>query len=131
VPVDARAALRKLRKDIRAAAPEAVETISYRMPMFKQQGGLVAFAAFKEHCSLFLMSTAVMETHREELKRYDISKGTVRFAPAKPLPAALVRKLVKARIAENASVAAERAAKRKAWQAARRARPEAQVGRAR
>jgi uncharacterized protein YdhG (YjbR/CyaY superfamily) len=118
----ARAALEKLRKDIRAAAPEATETIGYQMPMFKQQGGLVAFAAFKEHCSLFLMSTAVMEAHRDDLRAYDISKGTVRFNPRKPLPATLVRRLVKARLAENEAVAAERVARRKAAQEVRRAR---------
>lgn len=101
VPDDARAALEKLRKTIRAAAPKAVEVISYGMPMFKHHGGLVAFAAFKNHCSLFPMSKAVIEAHRDELDAYYASAGTLHFTAAKPLPAALVKKLVKARIAEN------------------------------
>jgi len=89
-----------LRKTIKAAAPEATEVISYGMPMFKHHGMLVGYAAFKEHCSLF-MSTAITSALKKELASYDTSKGTIRFAPDKPLPAALVRKLVKARIAQN------------------------------
>ena len=101
VPQDARTALEKLRALIRAAAPAATEVISYQMPAFRLQGRLlVAFAAFKNHCSLF-PGSSVMEAHKDELKGYDISKGTIRFPPGKPLPAALVKKLVKARIAEN------------------------------
>jgi uncharacterized protein YdhG (YjbR/CyaY superfamily) len=101
VPPDARAALEKLRETIRAAAPEAVQVISYGVPTFRHHGGLVAFAAFKDHCSFFVMSPAVMEAHRADLRGYDTAKGTVHFSADKPLPAALVRKLVKARIAEN------------------------------
>jgi uncharacterized protein YdhG (YjbR/CyaY superfamily) len=101
VPEDARAALEKLRGTIRAAAPNATETISYQVPTFKHHGPLVGFAAFKKHCSFFVMSTSVMETHGEELKAYDTSRGTIRFPADKPLPAALVKKLVKARIKEN------------------------------
>ena len=101
MPEEARAALEKLRAQIRAAAPEAVEAISYQMPAFKLRGRLlVYFAAFKDHCSLF-PGSSVMEAHRDELKGYYTSKGTIRFSPGKPLPAALVKKLVKARIAEN------------------------------
>ena len=62
---------------------------------------LVGFGATANHCSFFLMSSSTVEAHKEELKDYDTSKGTIRFQPDKPLPAALVRKLVKARIAEN------------------------------
>jgi uncharacterized protein YdhG (YjbR/CyaY superfamily) len=101
VPQDARAVLEKLRKTIRAASPKAVEVISYGMPMFKHHGGLVAFAAFKHHCSMFPMSYAVIEAHRDELAPYLASKGTLRFSPAKPIPAELVKKIVRARIAEN------------------------------
>lgn len=103
LPKHQRAALEKLRKMIRAAAPEATEGISYRIPTFKYHGGLVAFAAFKDHCSFFPMSPAVIREHADLLKAYVLSKGTIRFQTDKPLPATLVRKLVKARIAENES----------------------------
>ena len=81
-------------------APKATEVISYQMPMYKQNGMVVGFAAFKDHCSIF-PGSAVMDAHKEELKHYDTSKGTIRFPANKPLPAALVKKLVKARIKEN------------------------------
>ena len=100
VPKEARATLEKLRKTIKAAAPKASEVISYQMPMYKHHGMVIGFAAFKDHCSIF-PGSAVMDAHKEELKRYDTSKGTIRFPSNKPLPAPLVRKLVKARIAEN------------------------------
>jgi len=100
VPKEARAALEKLRKTIKAAAPMASEGISYQMPMYKHHGMVVGFAAFKDHCSIF-PGSAVMEANKEELSRYDTSKGTIRFPANKPLPAALVKKLVKARIKEN------------------------------
>jgi uncharacterized protein YdhG (YjbR/CyaY superfamily) len=100
VPKEARATLEKLRQTIKAAAPMASEVISYQMPMYKHHGMVVGFAAFKNHCSIF-PGAAVMDAHKEELGRYDTSKGTIRFPANKPLPAALVRKLVKARIAEN------------------------------
>jgi len=100
VPRVPRAALQKLRKTIKAAAPEATEVISYGIPMFKHHGLLVGYAAFKDHCSLF-MATAVTRGLKNQLAPYDISRGTIRFTADKPLPAALVRKLVKARIAQN------------------------------
>src|SRR3989449_8780131 len=100
VPPAPRAALQKLRKTIKAAAPEATEVISYGIPMFKHHGMLVGYAAFKDHCSLF-MSTALTRAYRDALASYDTSKGTIRFTVDKPLPATLVRKLVKARIAQN------------------------------
>ena len=100
IPAKARATLQKLRKTIKVAAPKAVEKISYRMPMYSYLGMLVGFAAFKNHCSLF-MSPSVLEAHKDLLKRYDTSKGTIRFPVGKPLPATLVKKLVKARIKEN------------------------------
>ncbi len=101
VPPDARAALERLRATIRAVVPDATEVISYQIPTFRHRGSLVAFAAFQDHCSFFVMSPAVMKAHEKELARYDTSKGTIHFPAEKPLPAALVRKLVKARIAEN------------------------------
>jgi uncharacterized protein YdhG (YjbR/CyaY superfamily) len=98
---DKRAALEKLRKTIRAAAPKAEECISYQLPAFRQNGMLVAFGATANHCAFYLMSSNTVEEHREELKKYDTSKGTIRFQADKPLPVALIRKLVKSRIAEN------------------------------
>jgi len=99
---DQRAALEKLRKTIRAAAPKAEECISYGLAAFRLDGRpLVAFGAAAKHCAFYPMSGATVEAHKAELKDYDTSKGTIRFQADKPLPAALVRKLVKARIAEN------------------------------
>jgi uncharacterized protein YdhG (YjbR/CyaY superfamily) len=101
---DQRAALEKLRKTIRAAAPRAEECISYGLAAFRLDGRpLVAFGATAKHCAFYPMSPAVIEAHAAELSNYDTSKGTIRFQPDKPLPVALVRKLVKARIAENES----------------------------
>jgi uncharacterized protein YdhG (YjbR/CyaY superfamily) len=100
VPKDARATLEKLRKTIKAAAPMASEGISYQMPMYKHHGMVVGFAAFKNHCSIF-PGAAVMDAYQEELKPYETSKGTIRFPANKPLPATLVKKLVRARIKEN------------------------------
>jgi len=98
---DKRAALEKLRKTIRGAAPKAEECISYSLPAFRQNGMLVAFGATANHCAFYLMSSTTVEAHKDELKDYDTSKGTIRFQADKPMPDALVRKLVKARIAEN------------------------------
>ena len=96
-----RAALEKLRKTIKAAAPDTTETISYQMPTFKYQGrALVGFAAFKDHCSLFPYSGHVLDAYKKELASYEVSKGTIRFSVNKPLPAALVKKIIKARIQE-------------------------------
>jgi uncharacterized protein YdhG (YjbR/CyaY superfamily) len=96
-----RTALGKLRKAIRAAAPHAEECISYQLAAFRQDGMLVAFGATPNHCAFYLMSASTVAAHQEELKDYDTSKGTIRFPADKPLPAALVRKLVKARLTEN------------------------------
>jgi uncharacterized protein YdhG (YjbR/CyaY superfamily) len=103
LPADQRAALQKLRKAITAAAPGAEECISYRLPAFRLGGTLlVAFGATANHCAFYPMSSSTVEAFAADLARYDTSKGTVRFPTANPPPAALVRKLVKARIAENA-----------------------------
>ncbi|PYQ10952.1 MAG: hypothetical protein DMF80_22965 [Acidobacteria bacterium] len=100
---DKRAALQKLRKTIRSAAPGAVECISYRLPAFRLDGRmLVAFGATAHHCAFYPMSASTVKAHKDELKGYDTSPGTIRFPTDRPLPATLVRKLVKARIAENA-----------------------------
>ena len=95
-----RAALEKLRKAIRSAAPGAEECISYQVPGFRLGGRLlVSFGAASNHCA-FYPGAFPIEAHKDELRAYDTSKGTVRFQANKPLPATLVRKLVKARIAE-------------------------------
>ena len=101
VSEDQRTALENLRKTIRAAAPKAEECISYGLAAFRLNGMLVGFGATRHHCAFYLMSATTVEAHRKELEGYDTSKGTIRFQPDRPLPAALVRKLVKARIAEN------------------------------
>ena len=99
---DKRAALQKLRKTIRAAAPKAEECISYQLPAFRLDGRvLVCFGAAASHCAFYPGSGTTVAAQKDELKDYDTSKGTIRFQAYKPLPAALVRKLVKARIAEN------------------------------
>ena len=97
-----RAALESLRRIIRSAAPQAEECISYGVPAFRQGRMLVGFGATANHCSFFLMSGTTVAAFADELAGYDTSKGTIRFTPENPLPAALVRKLFKARLAENA-----------------------------
>ena len=98
----ARTTLHKIRATIRAAAPaEATEAISYGMPAFQYKGPLMGFAAFAKHCSLFPMNGSLVAEFAEELKDYRTSKGTIQFPVDKPLPAALVKKLVKARVAQN------------------------------
>src|SRR5262245_35193850 len=101
LPKDARAALEKLRKTIKAAAPKATEGISYQIPTFKHQGMLVAFAAFEGHCGFYVISEKVLRAHAAELKDYQLNKASIRFPANKPIPATLVTKLVKARVAEN------------------------------
>ncbi len=97
-----RAALQKLRKAIQSAAPGAQECISYRIPGFRLgERLLVSFGAAANHCA-FYPGKLPVRVHKGELKTYDTSKGTIRFRPESPLPAALVRKLVKTRIAEYA-----------------------------
>ena len=105
---DQRAALEKLRKTIHAAAPAAEEYVGYGLAAFRLDGKpLVALVAAANHCAFYLMSGSMVDAHQDELKDYDTSKGTIRFPANKPLPAALVRKLVKARIAENGGQAAK------------------------
>jgi uncharacterized protein YdhG (YjbR/CyaY superfamily) len=100
VPEPARGNLTKMRAAIRSAVPpEATEAISYGMPAFKHKGVLVWFAAFSNHCSLF-PTAAVIQAFKNELKGFSTSKGTIQFPTDKPLPTALVKKLVKARLAQ-------------------------------
>jgi uncharacterized protein YdhG (YjbR/CyaY superfamily) len=99
---DQRAVLQKLRTIIRAAAPQAEECISYGLAAFRLDGKpLVGMGAAANHCAFYLMSGSTVGAHADVLKEYDTSKGAIRFPADQPLPAALVRKLVKARIAEN------------------------------
>jgi uncharacterized protein YdhG (YjbR/CyaY superfamily) len=99
-----RQALEGLRRTIRATAPDATEAISYQMPAFKDHDrSLVAYAAFKHHCSFFPMSKRVIRELDDELKTFYTSTGTIRFQPYHPLPEALVKKIVTARLEENAA----------------------------
>jgi uncharacterized protein YdhG (YjbR/CyaY superfamily) len=101
VPAPAHGALKQMRAAIRSAVPaEAVEIISYGIPAFKHQRVLVWYAAFSKHCSLF-PTAAVIETFKEELKGFVISKGTIQFPTDKPLPTALIKRLVKARVKQD------------------------------
>ncbi|HET8944914.1 MAG TPA: DUF1801 domain-containing protein [Dehalococcoidia bacterium] len=100
-PADARAGLQKLRKAISAAAPGAEECFSYGLPAFRLHGRpLVCYGAARRHCSFYPMSPTVMRAHAADLQAYETSKGTIRFPAGNPPPSALVRKIVKARIAE-------------------------------
>jgi len=103
VPPEFRKALQALRKTIKAAAPDAEEVISYQMPAFRQKGILVYYAAFKDHCSLFVGSEKVRRQFAAELKPFEAGKGTHQFTPDQPIPARLVTRIVKARLAENAA----------------------------
>ncbi len=100
-PDEIRAMLERMRAIIRKAAPKAVEAIAWDMPTFKQDGNLVHFAAFKKHMSIFA-STSTVTHFKDQLADYVSNKATIQFPYGKPLPAALITKIVKHRIAENA-----------------------------
>ena len=101
VPPQKRAALQKIRKAVKAAAPRAEESFSYGLPALRLDGRpLVCFGASANHCSFYPMSPAVIRAHAADLNAYETSKGTIRFTADAPLPAGLVKKLVKARMAE-------------------------------
>ena len=96
------AAFENLRQQIKAIVPEAEERLTYGFPLICLDGELlVAFRSTVEHCAFHPMSTKVIEAYSDEIEDYDLEPGTIRFQPDKPLPTALVRKIVLARIAEN------------------------------
>ncbi len=102
IPEPARSTLSKIRAAIVAVLPpEAIETISYRIPAYKYKGLLVGFAAFTTHCTFATMSPPVIEAFKEELEGYETADSIIRFPHDKPLPTALVKRIVKARIVEN------------------------------
>ncbi len=102
VPEPACSTLKHIRRVIQSAAPkETTEIISYGMPMFKYKGMLVGYAAFKNHCSLFPTGSGVIEKYAKDLDGYRTSRGTIQFPPDKPLPDALIKKIVKTRVKEN------------------------------
>jgi uncharacterized protein YdhG (YjbR/CyaY superfamily) len=105
-----RAALEKLRRQIRAAVPDATEDLAWGMPSFRLRKWLVGYAAFKDHCSFFPMSAEAVRKHAGLLKGFKTTKGSIHFTPEKPLPAAVVKTLVNARVAEVAGARRKRPA---------------------
>jgi uncharacterized protein YdhG (YjbR/CyaY superfamily) len=103
LPPEFRAAIDTVRAAIRKAAPQAEEVIHYHVPTFKQGIAIVGVGASKSYCSLYTMSPKLMAAMKDELAGYDVHGATVRFTPAKPLPASVVTRIVKARLAENAA----------------------------
>lgn len=105
LPEDRRGAVEELRRTIVAAAPEATESIAYQMPAMRSHGGqfLVSYAAYKSHYSLFPASDAVVEGLGDELTPYLAGKGTIRFPANRPIPTALVEKILRIRVEENAA----------------------------
>jgi uncharacterized protein YdhG (YjbR/CyaY superfamily) len=102
VKPDQRAALERLRQAIHAVAPGVEECIRYGIPAFRLNGrSLVFFGAWANHCSFYPGSSKTLKNFRRDLKNFRITKGTIRFSADNPLPSALVKKLVKARIAER------------------------------
>ncbi|MCI4359138.1 MAG: DUF1801 domain-containing protein [Thermoplasmata archaeon] len=101
VPPQFRKVLGELRKTIRAAAPDAEELISYQMPAFRQDGMLVYYGAFRDHLSFFAGSARVLRQFSDATKPFEKGKGTLQFTPDRPLPSDLVRRIVRARVAEN------------------------------
>lgn len=95
-----RSALEKLRKTIRSAAPQAEEIISYQIPSYKYNGALVHFAAFKDHCSFFVVNKQLLKDFEKELQPYKTSGTTIHFTPENPLPAAVVKEIVKKRVSQ-------------------------------
>jgi uncharacterized protein YdhG (YjbR/CyaY superfamily) len=112
-PAETQQILQKLRAAIKSAAPKAEEKISYQMPAFALHGNLVYFAAAKNHIGFYPTSSGIA-AFKEELSKYEGSKGAVRFPLDRPLPLTLIKKIVKYRVAENLQKAAAKAGKKKA-----------------
>jgi len=122
VPEPQHTTLKKVRAAIQSVLPAgATEVISYRIPVVKYKGMLVGYAAFADHCSLFGMSGTLLGPFKEELKKYSTSKGTIRFAVDKPLPATLIKRLVKDAVAKKDTQPV--AAKKRAAVADKQSRP--------
>jgi uncharacterized protein YdhG (YjbR/CyaY superfamily) len=100
-PADVSTALNRIRKIVHDTVPEAQECISYGMPSFKYHGSLVYFAAFKDHCSFFPGGGDIMEMFKEDLKDFKTSKGTIQFTLDKPIPASLLKKIIRVRKLQN------------------------------
>jgi uncharacterized protein YdhG (YjbR/CyaY superfamily) len=103
LPESQKKALENIRKTIKKLAPDALEYLSYKMPAYKYHGMLGGFAAFKNHCSYFPWDSKTIEQFKDELKDFVTSKGTIQFTPEKPIPEALLEKIIKARLQENLS----------------------------
>ena len=101
LPAEQRKALESLRRVIKSSAPKATEGISYQMPTYKHKGMLVSFAAFTNHLSLFGATSGFRRKFAKELKGFDQTTGSIHFTPEKRIPIAVVRGIVKARVAEN------------------------------
>lgn len=110
-PVEVQKKLQEMRAAIKAAAPNASEKISYQMPTFVLNGNLVHFAAFKNHLGFYPVPTGI-DKFKKELAAYKTSKGAVQFPLDKPLPLALIRRIVKFRVAENLKKAEEKSRKK-------------------
>lgn len=109
VPKEQRALLEDLRATIRSVIPDAIETVTYQIPTFKMEGkAVVAYAAFREHCSLFPMGLKVIEDNRDQVEPYLSGKSTLRFTADRPLPKRLVKTIVKSRLEENVARARAR-----------------------
>ena len=100
-PESIRATLQKVRQSIKAAAPKAEEIISYQIPTYKYMGALIHFAAFENHCSLYVVSKNILKVFAKELKSYKTSGTTIHFTPEKSLPVMLIKRIVKTRVREN------------------------------
>jgi len=111
-PEDIQALLEAVRATIKAAAPDAEERISYQMPTFALNGNLVYFAALKKHIGFYPTSSGI-EAFKDELSRYEVTKGSVKFANSQPLPMELISKIVQFRVAENLRRAAAKARQKK------------------
>ena len=101
LPAKERAVLSEMRDAIRSAAPKADEVIAYRIPLYRQHGDVVGFAAFQNHLSLFVTDSDVRERFAKELEPYEVMNTTIHFSADDPLPPALVKKIVRARVREN------------------------------